>query len=343
MPCAHEALRRMVEWCSASSVLLLLIFGGTSVARGQEAFAGKMYWTLNWPHKIQRANLDGSEVEDIISDGLLYPMALAVDMANGKIYWSDHGDFDDKIRRANLDGSGVEDILFGHLPWALVIDQSNGRLYWSDMNAQKIRRSSLDGSNVEDVVSDVDPAGIALDLQGGYIYWCDNIVQKIRRKKMNSASVHGAVGTIDDVVEDLVSELNYPQGLALGAGKLYWADAGSFKIQRANLDGSEVEDLVTVSHGLKDPYSIAIDTRNEGLIYWTSVGTQYEIRKASSNNSTNAKIQRSSLDGSNIEDLVSSGRRKTFCVTLALPVASVSGDSSCKISSESLPGVCATR
>jgi hypothetical protein len=37
---------------------------------------------------------------------------------------------------------------------------------------------------------------------------------------------------------------------ALGDGKMYWTDAGSSKIQRANLDGTSVEDLlVTYSSG----------------------------------------------------------------------------------------------
>ena len=37
---------------------------------------------------------------------------------------------------------------------------------------------------------------------------------------------------------------------------MYWTDAGTDKIQRANLDGSGVEDLVT---GLNNPYTIALE------------------------------------------------------------------------------------
>jgi len=55
----------------------------------------------------------------------------------------------------------------------------------------------------------------------------------------------------------LVSGLNVPFGIALdlGAGKMYWTDAFTDKIQRANLDGSDVEDLVT---GLVAPTGIAL-------------------------------------------------------------------------------------
>ena len=37
--------------------------------------------------------------------------------------------------------------------------------------------------------------------------------------------------------------------------KMYWTDIGTSKIQRANLDGSQVEDVIT---GLRMPNSIAL-------------------------------------------------------------------------------------
>jgi len=60
-------------------------------------------------------------------------------------------------------------------------------------------------------------------------------------------------------VEDVVaSGLSQPTAIALdlARGKLYWTDAGTLKIQRANLDGTHVRDLVT--HGLGDPVSITV-------------------------------------------------------------------------------------
>ena len=41
------------------------------------------------------------------------------------------------------------------------------------------------------------------------------------------------------------------------ADKMYWVDSGTDKIQRASLDGSNVEDLV--ASGLSDPRAIALD------------------------------------------------------------------------------------
>ncbi|MYB57468.1 MAG: hypothetical protein F4X51_13845 [Gemmatimonadetes bacterium] len=38
----------------------------------------KMYWTDTRTHKIQRANLDGSNIEDLISTGLRSPRCIAL-------------------------------------------------------------------------------------------------------------------------------------------------------------------------------------------------------------------------------------------------------------------------
>ena len=43
------------------------------------------------------------------------------------------------------------------------------------------------------------------------------------------------------------------------SGKMYWADGLADKIQRADLDGSNVEDLITTGLGI--PIGIALDLR----------------------------------------------------------------------------------
>ena len=67
-----------------------------------------IYWTDWGTDKIQRSNLDGSNVEDLVTTGLENPYGIALDVAGGKMYWTDYGT--DNIQRANLDGSNVEDL-----------------------------------------------------------------------------------------------------------------------------------------------------------------------------------------------------------------------------------------
>ena len=81
-----------------------------------------MYWTDARARKIQRANLDGSNVEDLVT-GLGEPRGIALDSALGKMYWTDN--FTDRIQSANLDGSNVQDVVTGlalAIPTAIALE-----------------------------------------------------------------------------------------------------------------------------------------------------------------------------------------------------------------------------
>ena len=96
---------------------------------------GKMYWTAG---KIQRANLDGSGVEDLVpwTSDLGLRRCIALDTAGGKMYWTEsRGYLSDSggsaIKRANLDGSGVEELVYveeGFLE-GYALDVAGGKMY----------------------------------------------------------------------------------------------------------------------------------------------------------------------------------------------------------------------
>ena len=260
--------------------------------------ANLMYWTDEDTGKIQRANLDGGNVQDLLTqnNGLDNPNGIALDTASGKMYWTDTGT--DKIQRANLDGSNIEDLVADlslFRPDNLALDIPGGKIYWAEWVWGNIRRANLDGSNVEYLVTGLDgPYGIAVDGAGGKVYWTDWGSSKIQRSNLNGTSV-----------EDLVTGLEWPRGIALDrqAGKMYWTDDLANKIQRANLDGSNVQDLVTRSDGLRGPGGIALDVQG-GKMYWTD-----DLAN---------KIQRANLDGSHIEDLVTTGLISPYAIALGI-------------------------
>ena len=66
------------------SRFLLVLVAPLCVPR--QALAQKMYWADESVDKIQRANLDGTSVEDIITTGLARTRYVVVDSAGGKIY-----------------------------------------------------------------------------------------------------------------------------------------------------------------------------------------------------------------------------------------------------------------
>ncbi|MCY3669433.1 MAG: hypothetical protein OXH81_27595 [Gemmatimonadetes bacterium] len=115
----------------------------------------QMYWTHQTDEtegtgKIQRANLDGSNIETLIS-GLDKPFGLALDVTGGKVYWTGQDKIQRaKIQRANLDGSNIEALVTA-FPLGLALDLSGDKMYWT--GGDKIQRANLDGSNIETLVT----------------------------------------------------------------------------------------------------------------------------------------------------------------------------------------------
>ena len=171
--------------------------------------AGKMYWTDYRANTIRRANLDGSNVEDLVVTSLGNPYGIALDVAGGKMYWTDAGT--EKIQRADLNGSHVEDLVIAGLdsPRGIALDVAAGKLYWTDRSSDKIQRANLDGSGVEDLVTTESPShrdGLALDVASGKMYWTERRLGKIQRANLDGTG-------IEDV---LASGLQAPYEVAAG-------------------------------------------------------------------------------------------------------------------------------
>ncbi len=237
---------------------------GIAIDRG----SGKMYWGDASTRKIQRAGLDGSNIEDLVE---VAPSDIAIDSVGGKMYWTTSG----MIQRADLDGSNIEDLVTGLTsPGGIALDPVGGKMYWT--TSSTIQRADLDGGSIEDLITGLtSPGDIALDPVGGKMYWTNDLDETIQRADLDGSNI-----------EDLVAGLTSPGGIALDTvgGKMYWTNYDT--IQRANIDGSNIEDLVT---GLTLAIGIAVDPVG-GKMYWTAP----------------ARIQRADLDGSNIEDLIAS-------------------------------------
>ena len=222
--------------------------------------------------------MDGSQVEDVVTD-LSYPIGIALDVDEGKVYWVDHSP--GTIRRANLDGSQVEDVVSGGL-FGMALDVEGGKVYWTDVwgsgrDNGNIRRANLDGSQVESLVTGLGQAQeIALDVTAGKMYWTDIINDKIQRANLDGSQV-------EDIYEEAAGNGDlYDIALDAAAGKVYLT--GFPSIRRANLDGSQVEDLVVGRPAAGG--SIALDV-TAGKMYWTSPWG----------------FHRANLDGSQVEDL----------------------------------------
>ena len=131
----------------------------------------KIYWTDGLASKIQRANLDGSDPEDIITD-MRTAYALALDLHDEMMYWSNT--VTGKIFRANLNGDKTETLVTGlNFPYDIALDLRAGKMYWLELDWQfetgRIRQSNLDGTDVRDIITNLNsPSGLDLDTEGPY-------------------------------------------------------------------------------------------------------------------------------------------------------------------------------
>jgi sugar lactone lactonase YvrE len=250
----------------------------TAIASGGEAsdLLGTMYWTYR-DEGIYRAARDGSELELIapakFADG------LAVDAARETIYWTISGDGPNKVQKCKLDGSDVQDVVTGlSATGDLLLDADAGKLYVTLMNEGKVIEINTDGTQQRDFVTGLGaPDELALDAKRRTMYITCSGNGTIQRVKLDDRlpqtivmaqggvffglavdptreqlyGIHAGRGMINRTSLDgseakqIVSGLTAPDGLALDAdnNKLYWTERG--KISQANLDGSNVETLVT--------------------------------------------------------------------------------------------------
>ena len=244
--------------------------------RVQHPIGSKMYWIDDGLDKILRANLDGTEIEDVIT-GLDHPQGITV--YDGKMYWTDAGSR--TVHRANLDGTDIETTIAGvSLSLGGGLAAAGGRIYVA--SRWKILSTHLDGSKLSEFSTTAYPGALAI--RHGAIYWTGPVSGTIQRASLDGSNE-----------ELLVTGLIYPHGgMAIYGGKIYWTDYDlgggrrdvddGGKIQRSNLDGSRVE---TVVSRLSRPHGLAI---YNGKMYWTDWGTK--------------TIMRANVDGSAVEYLL---------------------------------------
>jgi sugar lactone lactonase YvrE len=145
----------------------------------------KIYWINTIDEGIQRAGLNGSNVETLFE----FPQSgepdeLALDSQTDTLYWLET----DELWRAPLDGSTEPELLLcgrtsgncatqhAHRwikgPDGLAIDPTAGKVYFSIHDT--IAQSNLDGSDPQEVFSSADQRSIsnlAIDSEQSLIYW----------------------------------------------------------------------------------------------------------------------------------------------------------------------------
>ncbi|XP_059048111.1 very low-density lipoprotein receptor isoform X2 [Achroia grisella] len=116
---------------------------------------GWMYWT-DWGQtpKIERAGMDGSHRETIVSYEVKWPNGLTLDLVRKRVYWVDAKL--NTISSCNYDGSGRRVILYSTdvLRHPFSITTFEDWVYWTDWDKTAVYRANkFNGKDVEAVTS----------------------------------------------------------------------------------------------------------------------------------------------------------------------------------------------
>lgn len=100
--------------------------------------------------KIFRSSMAGTLKEAIIKTDLTQPSGLALDIPDGKLYWTDA--VREKIERSNLDGSDREVLVTATIyPFALTI--FGDYIFWTDLQLRGVYRADKHtGANMIEIV-----------------------------------------------------------------------------------------------------------------------------------------------------------------------------------------------
>ncbi|MCA9147648.1 MAG: DUF5050 domain-containing protein [Planctomycetales bacterium] len=218
-----------------------------------------MYWVDYGTHQIERAKLDGSNRESVVTSQISGPRDLSLDLTNNWIYWTDRDA--GEVLRSSTDGTFTQRLVTQGLlyPYTIRLDPDAQKMYWEDHFTLQLRRADTNGRNVETVIDLQDvpygaiPVGFDIDWKQSQIYFSDGAFpQAIRRASLDGTDIKTIIPRVTDVRAITIDTKNR---------KLYWVedDGTSDIMRRSNLDGRFIEDVLYASRSsIRD---IAFDYR----------------------------------------------------------------------------------
>ena len=277
--------------------------------------AGRLFFLDLGAGRMLSANVDGSDLKTVISEGRKWPDGLAVDVTAGHIYWTNMGDpkrDDGSIMRSDLEGGNIITIVppgGTFTPKQIQLEKSSRKLYWSDREGMRVMRANLDGSEIETLVDtslgDSRPGpdqrkwcvGVAVDAVEGKFYWTqkggrDAGLGRILRANIQLGRGQSAGNRRD--VEILYDNLPEPIDLDLDPVNrmLYWTDRGDpprgNTVNRAPTDpatGSGREPEILFTH-LMEAIGLALDLKGGRMFVTDFGGSVYSANLDGSNRKT---------------------------------------------------------
>lgn len=279
-----------------------------------EPIERKLYWYDKVTDSFWKANPNGAQRESVSGPvGGNAEAEFVVDQTNELLYW--RNTVDDRIQSINLNDQSVQDVVING-PESFIIDFRldliHQKIYWLTVNLgyyKEIKRSNLDGTEEEFVFTfqydqfnfeqefELDPIGNRLMIvhQPAFDLGEQLLIGKLDGSDMEIRAFFTTNNT-EHLRFDYQSE------------DLFYAGENAYGIYTLHFDGSTAEGNRIAIGTSPAPRGIAVDHLNE-KVYWTD--------------NTNDMIQRSNLDGSDVEVLIESifNKRLVAPGAIALDVA----------------------
>jgi uncharacterized repeat protein (TIGR01451 family) len=232
-----EILRAPVVGCPDRSCVQPVVTPSPGTSAGDlaiDSLRGKVYWVNPVDKRIQRANLDGSNPQTIIT-GLADPLGITLDEEGARLYWTNFSA--GTIQSAALDGSGVITIATGlQNPVWIDFAPRQGVLYFIESaqnpfieDDRRIRRINPDGTGLVDIYVG-DPrfdifflvTGLDVNEELGRIYWSDAEDQDAFFSNVKWISLDGSGGW-ESVARGGSNDFLYGVTFDRNTFKVYWS------------------------------------------------------------------------------------------------------------------------
>uniref|UniRef100_A0A8C4T9C2 Low-density lipoprotein receptor-related protein 2 n=1 Tax=Erpetoichthys calabaricus TaxID=27687 RepID=A0A8C4T9C2_ERPCA len=222
----------------------------------------RIFYTDTKQDKVFSVDVDGSRVQVVLNVSVDYPINLAVDWINNKLYVVEGRV--NRIDMVDLDGSNRVTLIAESLgiPIGIAVDPTVGYLFFSDWDSLNgepgLERAFMDGTNRYELVKSKLgwPIGVTVDIVSQRVYWVDcryDYVETVTYDGLYRKTVmYGG------------SLIPHPFGLSMFEHYVYYTDWTRMAVMRANKFSESSPQVVfpspltpygvTVYHSLRQPF-----------------------------------------------------------------------------------------
>ncbi len=237
---------------------------------------GFIYWSDRSDGAIRRANLDGSNIEEIVSGITPVFVSLqdfALDVESSALYWMDTGEMNGEgpgIYKSDTDGNGIEKIInLESLPVSMTIDSEREKIYWSRLDGN-LYRADLNDTEVDTFVTGLRLGNreLTFNKQDNKLYWVGDSMNAGRVWSSdpdgNNLQVHfEGFGTPISITIDPIKE------------QIFWTTFSN-EVMMANIDGSGITRIADGLHQSAPIIeSLSVDPHSSRL-FW-GIGSQINL------------------------------------------------------------------